>query len=181
MPAFSLDEVAVWIKNSHNRHSTAKNKQSFRAVVARRALCTIFICSFLVLSASIGCFCPQREIFSPWTASPLLFASSDRTDSISPRRHLCKDWSASCYTVHVTPAELEQDFTREAWIFRPLFQRLVLSVATLNHFQLVALLTLRWQSGLWQTAPAWSASSDPAYWETLVWGWGESASSLWHH
>lgn len=91
MPAFSLDEVAVWIKNSHNRHSTAKNKQSFRAVVARRALCTIFIFSFLVflvLSASIGCFCPQREIFSPWTASPLLFASSDRTDSISPRRHL---------------------------------------------------------------------------------------------
>lgn len=53
------------------------------------------------------------------------------------------------------------------------------SVVILDHFQLLVLLTQRWRSWLSPTALAWSASSGLACWETLAWGWGASASSLW--
>ncbi len=41
-----------------------------------------------------------------------------------------------------------------------------------------SLFTLKWRSGLWRTAPVWSASSSPACWGIWVGGWGEIFSSL---
>lgn len=60
------------------------------------------------------------------------------------------------------------------WRSAPLFSRnpALFPTSTGTRF------TLKWRCGLWQTAPVWSASSDPACWEILAVGWGEIFSSL---
>lgn len=99
-----------------------------------------FYMPFLVLSASIGCFCVLKGKFSP---PELLYRCSLRhltgqTPFISAKTHLPPAILFISHQLDWSRTSLEK---RESSVL--FFQRLVLSVATLNHFQLVALLTLR--------------------------------------
>lgn len=87
--------------------STAKNKQSLRAAVARRAGFTVFFIYVKFRLASFGCSCSLSEDEPP----PVHLQVTTSVQS-----HLTQT------TVHVPPASSRQIDSGEAWIiFGPLF------------------------------------------------------------